>query len=221
MASVSRRSLVALAVCCGVLLASQALLVSVPLSAASGSSCTELKRWAQSYRGTSPSLDQLARFDRAHRVAIFNAVTPQVRAALWQEQLRRFDQRQDLTVPQHELIAEARGIVTPALYSHEAAAMTAYESLTPRIKQTFASSREYKLFLTNVAFTGSPQQQTATLWDRLSSPFVAHAQNGVVCDCNTSSGSTDCWSGSCGGGSCFTTGGCGIFGNLTCNGICN
>src|SRR5262249_8608636 len=119
MASVSRRSFVAFAICCGVLLASQALLVSVPASgAASGSSCTEVRRWAQSYRGTSPTLDQLARYDRPHRIAIFNTVSPQVRAALWQEQLRRFDQRADLSLEQHQLIAEARELLTPEAYAH-------------------------------------------------------------------------------------------------------
>src|SRR5690349_4974055 len=120
MAVVSRRSTMALAICCGVLLASQALLVSVPTSASStGSSCVELKRWAQSYQGTAPTLEQLARYDRAHRVAIFNAVSPQVRASLWQEQLRRFDQRQDLSIAQHELIAEVRAVTVPQLYTHE------------------------------------------------------------------------------------------------------
>ena len=77
MASVSHRSTLALAICCGVLLASQALFVTIPASGASGSStCSELRRWAQSYRGSSPTLEQLARYDRPHRIAIFNTSQP-------------------------------------------------------------------------------------------------------------------------------------------------
>src|SRR5690349_2774700 len=132
MASVSRRSTLALAVCCGVLLASQALLVSVPTSAAAGSSCTELRRWAQSYHGTAPTLDQLTHYDRAHRIAIFNTVTPEVRSALWHEQLTRFDTRADLTVAQHQLVAEAESVMTPAVYAHDPVATKAYDELTTR-----------------------------------------------------------------------------------------
>jgi hypothetical protein len=220
MASVSRRSTLALALCCGVLLASQALLVSVPMSAASGSSCTELRRWAQSYKGTSPSLEQLAQYDKAHRVAIFNAITPQVRSALWQEQLRRFDQRADLSLSQHELINEARNLVTPALYTHDAESTKALDALMPRIKETF-TSREHKQFLTNVAFTTvAPQPQTATLWDRLARPFVANAHTSS-CECSTSNGQAECWSGSCLPVGCFQQTGCGPFMTWPCNGMCS
>ncbi len=222
MASVSRRSTMALAIGCGVLLASQALLVSVPMSASTaGSSCVELKRWAESYKGTAPTLEQLAHYDRAHRVAIFNAVSPQVRATLWQEQLRRFDQRTDLTVTQHQLVAEARAIVTPALYAHEPVVNQAYNDLTPRIKATFAS-REHRLYLTNVAFTGTrPQPQTPTLLGKLMNPFVANAAAEGSCECSTANGPAECWSGVCVGVSCFETLGCGPFGNWTCNGMCS
>jgi hypothetical protein len=221
MASVSRRSTAALVVCCGVLLASQALLVSVPTSAASGSSCEQLRRWAQSYRDSSPSLEQLARYDRAHRIAIFNVVTPQVRSALWQEQLRRFDQRTDLTLTQHALIAEARGLVTPALYGKDAEAMKAFRQFTPRADKAF-TLREHKQLLFNVAYTGAAQQTrlTMTLWDKLASPFVASAGN-QACECNTSFGSSECWSGVCNGGGCsWQSSGCGFFGTNPCNGMC-
>jgi hypothetical protein len=220
MASVSRRSTLALALCCGVLLASQALLVSVPMSAASGSSCTELRRWAQPYKGTSPSLEQLSHYDRAHRVAIFNTVTPQVRAALWQEQLRRFDERADLSVSQHELIGEARNLVTPALYAHDVAVSKAFDELTPRIKQAF-TEREHKQFLTNVGFTGvPPQPQMSTLWDKLANPFIANAASSS-CECNTSTGYAECWSGTCLPVGCSQQSGCGLFGDKPCNGMCS
>jgi hypothetical protein len=220
MASVSRRSTLALALCCAVLLASQALLVSVPMSASSGSSCAELRRWAQSYKGTSPSLEQLARYDRAHRVAIFNTVTPQVRAALWQEQLHRFAQRADLSVSQHELINEARGLVTPALYAHDVAVTKAFDEFTPRLKQAF-TEREHKQFLTNVGFNGvAPQPQVSTLLDKLANPFIANAEGGT-CECNTATGYAECWSGTCLPVGCTQQSGCGLFGDRPCNGMCS
>jgi hypothetical protein len=221
MASVSRRSFVALALCCGVLLASQALLVSVPMSASTaGSSCVELKRWAQSYRGTAPTLEQLARYDRAHRIAIFNAVSPQVQASLWQEQLRNFDKRNDLTVEQHQLIAEARNVVTPALYAHDVEATKASNALKPRVKAAF-TSREHASYLSNIGFTGTPPQpQTATLWDKLTSPFVANAAPGVGCNCAPDTAWWDCGGGSCNNGGCSVGGGCGVWGGDTCTGRC-
>lgn len=220
MASVSRRSTLALALCCAVLLASQALLVSVPMSAASGSSCTELRRWALSYKGTSPSLEQLARYDKAHRVAIFNTVTPQVRAALWQEQLRRFDQRTDLSVSQHELINEARGLLTPALYEHDPQATDAFKAVTVRIDKAF-TSREQKQALSTVAYaTAAPHTQATTLWDKLASPFIANAQ-APSCECNSNFGSWECASGWCPVSSCNWFTGCGFAGQATCNGMCS
>jgi hypothetical protein len=218
MASVFRRSTAGLVVCCGVLLAAQAFLVSVPTSAASGSSCAELQRWAQPYRDTSPSLDQLARFDRLHRVAIFNTVSVQVRASLWQEQLRRFDRRPDLTAEQHALIAEAVTIVTPSLYAKDKAAVDALHAIEPRLNQLFAS-KEHRAALQHIGDLGTVPQ-VSKLLDKLAGQFVAYAQ--PACDCNTSAAAIDCpWSGVCNGGGCFwQASGCGWFGGSSCNGVC-
>ncbi len=92
------------------------MFVAIPSSATSESACDALRRWAHAYEGTSPTLDEVARFDRAHRVAIFNAISPTVRASLWQEQLRRFNHQSDLTDAQRTLIAEGIALTTPALY---------------------------------------------------------------------------------------------------------
>ncbi len=219
MASVSRRSMVAFAICCGALLASQALFVSIPASGASGSSCTELRRWAQLYRGTSPTLAQLARYDRAHRIAVFNTVTPQVRAALWQEQLRRFDQRSDLSLAQHQLIADARGLVTPEAYAHSPVVTAAYKDLKARVGVAFA--REQAQGLAILAYTRvPPPTQATTLWDKLVNPFVARAQF-PNCECNLNNGPSECASGVCGGAGCNLLGsGCGFIGQDICNGMC-
>jgi hypothetical protein len=217
MASVFRRSTAGLVVCCGVLLASQAFLVSVPTSAASGSSCTELQRWAQPYRDASVTLDQLARFDRIHRVAIFNTVSVQVRASLWQEQLRRFDRRADLTSDQHALIAEAIAVATPALYAKDAAALKAFHAIEPRLNQMFVS-KEHKQALRRIGDLGTAPQMSTVL-DKVANSFVAYAQQ--ACNCNVGSALDDCWSGICNGGGCtWMSSGCGAMGMSSCNGTC-
>jgi hypothetical protein len=220
MSSVSRRSLVAFAICCGALLASQALFVSIPTSAASGSSCMELRRWAQSYRGTSPTLDQLARYDRAHRIAIFNTVSPQVRAALWQEQLRRFDQRPDLSLAQRQLIGEARELITPELYEHSPVVTASFKDLTSRVDKAF-TAREQKQVLSILAFaTVAPRTQATSLWDKLTSPFIANAQ-APNCECNSNFGAWECLSGGCPYSACNWISGCGFGGQYVCNGLCS
>jgi hypothetical protein len=219
MASVSRRSTAALVVCCGVLLASQALLVSVPMSAASGGSCSDLRRWAQSYKDASPSIEQLARYDRSHRSAIFNTVKPQVRSALWQEQLRRFDQRPDLTVTQHALIAEARGLMTPALYNYEPAAMKSFDEFWSRADKQFMSPTQRTGWFSLIS-TPVPDRSIASMLDKLVRPFVANAQT-PWCECNTAFGASECASGHCSGATCnWMASGCGPGLSKPCNGMC-
>jgi hypothetical protein len=216
---VFRRSTAGLVVCCGVLLASQAFLVSVPTSAASGSSCTELQRWAQPYRDAAVTLDQLARFDRIHRVAIFNTVSVQVRASLWQEQLRRFDRRPDLTSAQHAAVAELMTIATPALYAKDAAAVASLDALKPRLEELFVS-KEQKQALMRIGDLGTAPL-VSTVIDKVAGQFVAHAQQ--VCNCNTGWAPDDCpWSGICNGGGCmWLSQGCGGWmGMSSCNGTC-
>src|SRR5262249_53409646 len=160
---------------------------------------------------SSPTLEQLARYDRPHRIAIFNAVSPQVRAALWQEQLRRFDQRSDLSSVQHQLIAEARELVTPEAYAHSPGVSTAMQELKARLGTAF-TVREQRQALSVLAFTSVvPRTQATTLWDKLVNPFVANAQL-PNCECNTANGGFDCPSGLCPSATCTWISGCGPLG---------
>jgi hypothetical protein len=217
MAKVLRRSTTALVVCCGLLLASQALVVSLPTSAASKSTCEALRHWAQPFSHTAPTLDQVTGYDRGHQKAIFNAVSPAVRSALFQEHLRRFDQRTDLTVEQHALITEARGVATAAFYNHDAAALQTFQQFWPRVGKAFPSQEQIRPWYQLGPQTSTVQpQSTLTMWDRLSKPFVARADN-TFCDCSSG------WTGECSnctGGGCTQWTGCGPFLNWTCNGHC-
>ncbi len=125
----------------GLFAAGVAFFVPLPMSASSESACEAMARWATEYERTTPAptLDELAKFDRGRRVAIFNAVSAEVKASLFQEQLRRFSQRADLTAAQRALIAEGLTLITPALYRKEPAAMQAARQFWSRAESSFTS----------------------------------------------------------------------------------
>lgn len=180
-------------------------MVAMPTAATTENPCTTLKTWAAVYRGVSPSLDDLARFDRAHRIAIFNAVTPAVRASLWQEQLRRFDQRTDLSAAQHALLQEAAAVTTPALYAREPQAVAAHEAFWAKAEQAFTTPRDRRVMFDLGAVAPT---------------FDATAARGVSCNCSRSS-SGEC-DGACSATSaCSMFVGCGPSGTSMCNGMCN
>jgi hypothetical protein len=197
-------------VVCGLLLASQAFVVSAPRSAASDTHCSSLRRWAHAFEQTSLTLEQIARFDRPHRLAIFSAVTPSVRASLWQEQLRRFESQSDLTATQRALVAEGRTLVTPALYEREPAAMAAYQKFWSRASESFVSFDQRRAWgdLGSLAGATSPAARP---------PKKSGAD---WCQCSTSNSAFDCGGGACYGGGCLEFGGCGSSGTALCNGTC-
>jgi hypothetical protein len=198
-------------VVCGLLLASQAFVISAPRSSASDTHCSSLRRWAHAFEKTSLTLDQIARFDRPHRLAIFSAVTPSVRASLWQEQLRRFESQPDLTATQRALVVEARALVTPALYERQPAAMEAYQKFWSRASESFVSFDQRRAWGdlgavagAKAAAVGPPKSKTNSDW----------------CQCSTASMLFDCGGGLCFAGGCQEFAGCGPNGSGWCNGIC-
>ena len=154
------------------------------------------------------TLDQIARFDRPHRLAIFSAVTPSVRASLWQEQLRRFEAQPDLTAAQRALVAEGRTLVTPALYERQPAAMAAYQMFWSRAETSFVSFDQRRAWADLGSMAGAapaaarPPKKLGAEW----------------CQCSTSS-TVDC-GGPCYGGTCEPYSGCGSSGTSWCNGLC-
>jgi hypothetical protein len=197
-------------VVCGLLLASQAFVVSAPRSSASDTHCSSLRRWAHAFENTSLTLDQIARFDRPHRLALFTAMTPSVRASLWQEQLRRFESQPDLTAAQRELVAEGRTLITPALYERQPAAMAAYQQFWSRAAGSFVSFDQRRAWadLGSMAGAASPAA--------VRPPTKTNADG---CYCSIATPLWDC------GGPCYVTGcqemgGCGPSGTNWCNGTC-
>jgi hypothetical protein len=200
----SRRSLWALVICIFVFTAGHSLVSRS--AAAPASACTALREWAQPYAGRLVTLDELARFDHAHRLAIYNAVAPEVRAALWREQMRRLGERSDLTAAQHALTEEAITLMTPALYRHEAEASRAFKQFSARAEGAFTA----------------PDQQRA--WFDLGSVVPGVSGLGVGqypdCNCHLGGGTSQCGGTSCVSAACNTFQGCGTGGLQICNGMC-
>ena len=184
------------------------LLVSGPLpsSAISASSCAALRAWAVSYEHSTPTLDELAGFDRAHRRAIFTAVSPGVRAALWREQIRRLGAQPDLTATQHALTVEAIGLLTPALYLHEPQATAAFQEFRQRAERAFVTFAHQRAWTDLGALSGTDARQ-------------AHADVDY-CNCKIGGGTGQCGGVSCVSGPCELIWGCGFSGVETCNGLC-
>jgi hypothetical protein len=197
-------------VVCGLLLASQAFVVSAPRSSASDTHCSSLRRWAHAFEKTSLTLDQIASFDRPHRLAIFSAVTPSVRASLWQEQLRRFESQSDLTASQRALVVEARTLATPALYERQPAAVEAYQKFWARASASFVSFDERRAWGDIGALAGAK-----------GSAAKSPKTNAAGCECSTATANFDCGGVLCFAGGCQEFPGCGPIGSGWCNGLCN
>jgi hypothetical protein len=225
MTAIARRSIRTL-VALGVCVITPALFVSfhtsTAASAAGSSSCEVLHEWAKAYTGTSPTIETLAPFDRAHRIAIFNAITPAVRSALWQEQLRRLARRSEFSDAQRQLIVEAIDLSTPAMYAKEPAARRAADEYWTRAKHAFPT-RESRLLLFEL---GGPSASTRaranravpSVWDRLTGPFRAQAQPIPWCEC--SQVWQDCYF--CVSQLCrYQMDGCGPYSWFECDGRCD
>lgn len=201
----------------GLFAAAVALFVPLPMSASSESACEAMARWATEYERTTPAptLDELAKFDRGHRVAIFNAVSAEVKASLFQEQLRRFSQRPDLTSTQRELIAEGLTLMTPTLYQKDPATIQSFRVFWARAEPSFTSLDQRRPWLdigSNVApplaiNTSGLKQFVPTLVD-----------SGCWCNValNDCPGGWNCYGTGCSG----TGGGCGSGGLFPCTGEC-
>jgi hypothetical protein len=189
-----------------VLVIGSAFVLCSPLSSVSANSCAALRAWAQPLAETVPTLDDMAGYDRAHRRALFNVLAPDVKAALWREQITRFSERPELTPTQRALAREGVSLHTAALYEREPAARQAHAAFWQRAAAAFAD----------------PLSQRA--WTDLGTSFTAPAPARTAqnyCDCKMGGGT-----GQCGGVSrgnpagCTAVSGCGVSGTETCNGMC-
>lgn len=179
------------------------------IAASPRSSCTELREWAAPYRNSAPTLDELAAFDRRHRTAIWNAITPAARSALMGEHLHRWRQNDmSLSPLQRSLITEAAELLTPALYE----------------PSTEAARKDWELFWirAQVAFPAQHQQRQ---WFEIgptpiSSATDARSAEADACTCNFFHPIWTC-EGTCVSGGCeYLMYGCGPGLMYPCDGYC-
>lgn len=192
------------------LLVSPALDLSPSISAGSRTRCAALREWASQYKDSSATLDTLSAFDRAHRIAIFNAVSPTVRAALVREHLDRWTLEPGLTDSQRSLLAEAKELLTPALYSRrDGPERQAIGELWSRAASTFPSSDDRRRWF-DIAPSIDRETSTARMTTNGDHP---------PCECNATRPLPQCTS--CVFGGCEADDfGCGPFGVFACNGLC-
>lgn len=216
MTSVPRRSLRALVVC-AIALATPAFTVSGPTPAAN---CETLIKWARmQYANRPPTLAQLATFDRPHRLAIFTAIAPEARAALWRAQLTEFSARAELTNAQRAFVEEVLSATTPAIYAEDSA--TRHERgrhYAGRAAQLFPARAQLAAFY-DLGSTAIAAQPAPSLIERLSPSFVAAAQY-PYCQCSIESPWQECGGVPCVGAACQGWNGCGWEGWYGCNGNC-
>jgi hypothetical protein len=189
-------------VLCALVLASQ----TIVMTSAPEKPCETLRRWAYQYADARPTLDDLAPFDRPHRLAIFNAIGPDARAMLWREQLDRFGRSPQLSDAQRTLVREAITLTTPALYAGDRRAADALRTFWTRAGGNFG--REHRA-------------AWVTLGSVVSSPVSASVPAGENwCGCSGGWGWLECESMSCPSAGCDEWLGCGLNGNAVCDGFC-
>lgn len=211
-----------LAATIGLLAAGVAFFVPLPMSASSESACEAMARWAAEYERTTPAptLDDLAKFDRGRRIAIFNAVSADVKASLFQEQLRRFSQRPDLTDAQRALIAEALTLITPALYRKQPAAVQTARRFWSHAETSFTSPDQRRPWTDIGSNIAPPLALNTSGLERFALRSLAASGDGA-CYCNANA--NDCGGGgwNCFGGGCTVLStGCGALLLQQCNGEC-
>jgi hypothetical protein len=205
------------------LIACLVFVVSSPArTIAANASCAELREWASSYATASPTLDDLTPFTRAERVAIFNAVTPAIRAELWREHLRRFATRSDLNDTQRAFILEARADLSAATYTDRDPTLRREQSrkFWASVEPLFPSAEHRRAWfvLGDVTTPRTSHRLPATSGG--SSILVSNLLQDPPCNCNDFWGWLECPSGICRDEMCHTEWACGPEGQHQCNGRC-
>jgi hypothetical protein len=206
----------------GLLVAALVFVVSSPARiAAAGASCAELRVWASNYTNAPPTLDELTPFTRAQRAAIFNAVTPAVRAELWREHLRRFATRSDLNDAQRAFILQARANLSAATYTDRDPALRREQSRTfwASAAPLFPLAEHRRAWFVLGEVT-TPARSLSAATGGSSAVNLKLAQN-PACNCNGDDGWLMCASGFCGGGvTCHLVWACGPEWQDMCDGWC-
>lgn len=206
----------------GLLIACLLFVISSPTpTGAESSSCAALREWASSYAHAPVTLDQIVQFTRAQRVAVFSAVSPEVRASLWREQLQRFALRTDLTEEQRTFILKARADLSAATYSNDNSLATRREEARKFWRSAaplFPSPEHQRAWFILGALSDPPLSSVVAPRAPLSSVAASGYPD---CECSAGWGDIECYPGTCNSPqTCVGSWNCGPQGRDECISMC-
>lgn len=165
--------------------------------------CVVAARWVRAHHDRLPTtLAGYARYDKVHRRAIYDALSPATRQAMWREQLEGYLRPgSKLTEPQKAAVRDAMTYLPALTVDHPDRAVA--RGLRDRLSRQFD-----RALLREVFFKLGPA----------STETAADGSRRPLCDCD---GDGDCFAPDvCKPLLCSFTLGCGIFQSDTCTGVC-
>ena len=212
--------------------------------------CQAIRNWVTAHAQSLPqTLDEIAAYPLAYRRAIFSSLRPEVKAALWREQMTRFLRTHRLSPEQRAFSETARSHAIPARWDRSRPRTPEEERHNTEFHQYVRSEtlrlfsfEERQAFLVlgsvipviplaaRVAFPdgrgaeavradNSPRGSIQLVNFRLAGAGETRSRSMAQCECATSDNWCD--SGACGEGSCHSVAAaCGWFWCENCNGSC-
>jgi len=168
----------------------------------------------------------LVSFPQAMQHSIFTQMSAEAKAAAWREQLITFESSTVLSSTQRALIEAALTHITPALYANGSSRSRAME----RASAADAAKAAKTLFPTDQAHVFdqlghgvTPAYSFAsfrlTVAEKARNFGTTLAGGTELPECYCSGWYDPCYPGTC-TGHCFETFGCGPFGDMFCDGVC-
>lgn len=189
--------------------------------------CERGKDWARSHSSQIPSsMAELMAFPPSMRNGIFTVMSPERKASIWKEQLVDFRDSAGLSRTQREFVARAIEHVSPTLYSDQTA--PEYELKRAAAKEIVLAARslftaEQVRVFDKIGYGVRPTHSFASV--RLKAADKARSWGAVLAgasplpECYCSGWYDPCYPAEC-AGHCAVTFGCGPFGDMFCDGIC-
>ncbi len=183
--------------------------------------CERAAAWVKAHPGSLPrTLGEVEAFPIEYRRAIFDALSPADRAALWREQLRRIGARPGITNEQRAVIDLALSLATAENYGNQ---QRPRPELREQILRAFPDRRARQAF----GELGSTQPTYSTVAanvvrvrEFLVASATVLAQGEVQIQCACQLGDDWCWSGTCKSAKCEKGGHCGTLWWDPCDGMC-
>lgn len=193
--------------------------------------CVRAAEWVSTNQGNLPQLyDEISSFPLAYRKAIFANLLPEVRAALWREQLSRFKVQRTLDDQQEEFVdRNIRDMLVADSYVHRPAS-SLIKAILQDVEALFPDHEDRRIFVRLgpekprlASFEGSRLQLAFKIQQALDGVTSVRASFGS-CTCNVEAAGWFPWECPsiipCTEVSCTQYNACGLFGLSTCTGCC-